>query len=289
MKNVKSTKAYSMLELIFVIVILGIVSSIGAEIIANVYKSYVLERATHRSSIKTELSATQIANRLLYAVPNTVIGRKSSGYRALDSLDDTDYTILEWIGYDNDSFSASSTPAWSGFVDLNASTATELKTNGSKLGDCNDIISNLSNNSRNIGDAALFFAGQYNAYNVGYDGGDNSGAVKVDDSSKDNDDKLVVDDLTGKTISELYKLSWTAYALVPSDNGDGSFDLDLYYNYQPWNGDSYSDGSHRVLVRNVTVFKFSGSENTIRFKLCQRERITTDRNITICKEKAVIR
>ncbi|MCW8821398.1 MAG: prepilin-type N-terminal cleavage/methylation domain-containing protein, partial [Sulfurovum sp.] len=60
--------AFSMLELIFVIIILGIVSSIGAEIIAQVYESYIVQRATHRSSIKTELAATQIANRLTYAV-----------------------------------------------------------------------------------------------------------------------------------------------------------------------------------------------------------------------------
>jgi len=56
-------RGFSMLELIFVIVILGIVSSIGAEIIANVYESYIVQRAQHRASIKTELAAIQIANR----------------------------------------------------------------------------------------------------------------------------------------------------------------------------------------------------------------------------------
>ena len=66
-----------MLELIFVIVILGIVSSIGAEIIAKIYGQYIIQRAQHRASIKTELAATQIANRLRYAIPGTVYRIKS--------------------------------------------------------------------------------------------------------------------------------------------------------------------------------------------------------------------
>jgi len=283
-------KAFTMLELIFVIVILGVVSSIGAEVIANVYKSYILERATHRSSIKTELAATQLANRLLYAVPGTVIGRKSSdkSYRDISSLDSEDYDILEWIGYDNDSFSAKRQPGWSGFIDLDDSNKTDLKTRGSDLNNTDLIIRNLTDGSTNIGDAAVFFPGQYDAYNVGYThNGDKNGAIKVDGSSQDDD--LVVEDLTGKTISEFYKLSWSAYALVPSDNGDGTFDLKMYYNYQPWKNEEYSDGNSTVLVRNVTVFKFVGSDTTVRFKICQREMITNDSNITICKEKAVIR
>ena len=50
--------AFSLLELVFVIVILGIVASLGSELIAKIYESYVLQRAQHRSSIKTELVAS---------------------------------------------------------------------------------------------------------------------------------------------------------------------------------------------------------------------------------------
>jgi len=284
MTKLKSQKAFTMLELIFVIVILGIVSSIGAEIIANVYRSYVLERATHRSSIKTELAANQLANRLAYSIPGTVIGRKTGVYKAIDNLDATDYTILEWIGYDNDSFSAQATPGWSGFIDLDASSKTSLKTKGSDLSKTDTIIKKLGGSG--IGDSAIFFPGEYNARNVGY-GSDHSGAISVGAGS--TGDTLAVNDLTGKTIKEHYKLAWSAYAVVPSDNGDGTFDLDLYYDYQPWNGDTHTNGKKQTLIRNVSVFKFVGSENTIRFKICQQEKITQNKKITICKEKAVIR
>ena len=292
MKQLSYKKAFSMIEVVFVILILGIVSSIGAEIIADVYKSYILERATHRSSIKTELAATQIANRLSYSIPGTVIGRKDNTYMSISSLDNTDYTILEWIGYDNDSFSANRVPGWSGFIDLDASSTIQLKSNGSSIGITRNIISNLGGDIGN--DAVLLFSGQYTVHNVGYDvsvsdgsyDGNSSGVVTVDTNSSGD---IFDVNVSGRTLSEHYKLAWSAYALVPTSNGDGSFDLTLYYNYQPWNGQNYKDGLSQPIVRNVTVFKFVGSDNTIRFKLCQRERITNENNITICKEKAVIR
>jgi len=284
----KNKPAFTMLEMIFVILILGIVSSIGAEIIANVYKSYIIERATHRSGIKTELAATQIANRLAYSIPGTVIGKRKSNstYKAIDNLDANDYDILEWIGYDNDSFAATKVPGWSGFIDLDASSSTSLKTNGSKLKITNKIIRNLSYKTKNLNGSALFFPSLYNVDNIGYNGNTN-GIVEV--TNNDTSDSISIEDITGKTIKEHYKLAWSAYALVPTDNGDGTFDLTLYYNYRPWKGESYNNGKSSVLIRNISVFKFVGSENTIRFKICQQEKITNDSKITICKEKAVIR
>jgi prepilin-type N-terminal cleavage/methylation domain-containing protein len=147
----KYKNAFSMVEVVFVILILGIVSAIGAEIIADVYRSYILERATHRSSIKTELAANQIANRITYSIPRTVIGRKTSGYKGINNLDANDYEVLEWIAYDNDSFSATRVPGWSGFIDLDTSTADTLDTKGSHLEDTDNVISNLSNGNSNIG------------------------------------------------------------------------------------------------------------------------------------------
>lgn len=284
----RQRNAFSMLELVFVIAILGIVSSIGAEVIAKVYDSYIVERATHRSSIKTELAATQIANRLAYAVPGTVIGRKAAGYVGIDDLDASDYTILQWIGSDNDSFSAYAKPGWSGFADIGleatATTATNLSTPGSDLAKTNTIISSLG--GVGISDAAIFFPTTFNVTNIGYDA-DISGLIPVTGGAGEN---LAVA-LTGRTILEHYKLAWSSYAIVPSAvNADGTYDLSLHYNFQPWKtGESYTTGSQQILLRNVSVFRFTGSPNTIRFKICQQEKITNTYTITTCKEKAVIR
>lgn len=292
-----------MLELIFVIIILGIVSSIGAEIIAQVYESYIVQRATHRSSIKTELAATQIANRLTYAVPGTVIGRISQAdptYRAIDDLDAETYKIMQWIGYDADSFGAHTSinrrPGWSGLCDLDESNVTGIATPGSQLALSETIIGNLSNGTKGLADAALFFASTYNPTTISY-GADSSGLCTVASGAGET----ITLDAAGTTrnISELYKLAWSSYAIVPVQR-DGSIctdpatqvcDLHLRYNFQPWDGDRYNDNniSSSILLRNVTVFRFTGTGNTIRFKICQRENIGEDFNITTCKEKAVIR
>lgn len=56
----KMRVAFSMIELVFVIVILGIISSIGAEVIAQVYESYIVQRAQYRASAKTQIALNQI-------------------------------------------------------------------------------------------------------------------------------------------------------------------------------------------------------------------------------------
>ncbi len=78
----------------------------------------------------------------------------------------------------------------------------------------------------------------------------------------------------------------------PEDpDGDGKFDLVLFSNYQPWNGDSYLDATttKHILMKNVSVFKFSENGGVVRFKLCAVESIGDDNNISTCKEKVVIR
>lgn len=297
-------KAFSMLELVFVIIVLGIVSSIGAEIIASVYDSYIVQRATHRSSIKTEIAATQIANRLTYAVPRTVIGRISQTnptYRAIDNLDTDTYTVMQWMGYDADSFSAyqdasNRRPGWSGLCDVDDSNVTSISTPGSNLGLSATIISNLSNGTRGLADTALFFASTYNPTNISYtDINSSTGLSRV--ASGGGETITLSATAATRNISELYKLSWSSYALMPvqrngtpcTDPGTQTCDLHLLYNFQPWNGGTYANATSTVLLRNVTVFRFTGSANTIRFKICQRENIGEDFNITTCKEKAVIR
>ncbi len=51
----KKSHAFTMLELIMVIVILGIVSSIGSSLIAKTFESYIVQRALHKASMATEL------------------------------------------------------------------------------------------------------------------------------------------------------------------------------------------------------------------------------------------
>jgi prepilin-type N-terminal cleavage/methylation domain-containing protein len=276
------TPAFTLLELIFAIVILGIVASIGAEIVAKVYENYLIQRAHHRASLKTELAALQIANRLRYAIPGTVYRIRNNG--TLEIIESTlavsgnNYKGLQWVGYDNDSFEAITsnavtpagrTPGWSGFVDVaNADTTINtLKTLGSNLGLTHTIIGNLSPTGKAIANAYIYFPYDSVPYRINNVAGD----------------KITLVSAASKTVQEHYKLAWSSYALVVT-NGD----LHLYYDFPAVPAAGYTQNSkHQLLLKNVKTFKFKGAGGTLRFKLCVEEEIGEDFNITSCKEKAV--
>lgn len=302
----KLRKAFSMVELIFVIVVLGIVSSIASEIVVKIYASYLTQRAVHNSSLKTELAATQLVNRLTYSIPGTIIGRLSAAvYDPIDTIPlGSTRTTLEWIGYDADGFGAAGTgtdarPVWSGYCDVNASSLNALSTPGSRLTDLSTIIGNLSGST--LANAAVFFPDTYTAMTVGFQGGtSNAGANLVAGNTGATTLNLDAGP-TGRIIKEHYKLAWTAYAVVPVQlandvkvargfqASDTLWDLKLYYDYQPWEGENYLNGSSQTLLTNVSVFNFRGIGDTIRFKVCQRENVGGTYSINTCKEKAVIR
>jgi len=313
-------KAFSLLELIFVIVILGIVSSIGSSIIAQIYENYIVQRAMHRVSLKTELAATQIANRLAYRINSSVITRDVAN--SITPLEDVTFgasdlnaETLEWIGYDNDSFSARARPGWSGYCDTNTTTSAitnpgrnRIHTPGSRLRFTNAVIRNLSSNTKTIADTALFFSTNGIFFDDGNPGGrirqrpqcygfeENNATCVHRISGRIGNRTLQTDDnmLSGTQISQHYKLAWSAYALVPVNvQSTRLFDLALRYNYQPWDRTyHYSNGtSQSILIRNVSSFKFSEQGGTVRFKLCATEQIgdANTTNISVCKEKVVIR
>jgi len=331
MINIK-TPAFTMLELIFVIVILGIVASIGSSLIAKTYENYIVQRALHRASISTELAANQLVNRLTFRISKTTVARNPSNvndYLTVSSIVDTgdsNHTVLEWIGYDNDSFSAQVNPGWSGYADVQNASKAQFSTPGSSLSITSTIISNLSNASVSLTAGgqrpAIFFNAYPNDLYYAADTTSTYGAncMGLDYASNDTSCVLAVTgtinsgsadmlsfsapphDTNPKTIYEHYQLAWSAYAIVPvqvtgsalTNRGfqatDTIYDLHLFYNYQPWLGEQYdTDGSSSLLVPNVSVFKFSESGGTLRFKICAQHHTIGTRHATVCKEKAVIR
>jgi len=288
-----------MIELTMVLIVLGIVGSISASMIADTYRAYLLQRSLYRASIQTQLAAQQIANRLVYRLPISVIGKNPSNltdYMPVDMLpaNDTIHVVLEWIGYDGDSFETRQQPGWSGVCDINNSSTTRTSyiTPGSDLGFTDTVIQNLGGTG--VGDAAIVFSGLAYAPSKNYHpscmGNTDTTCISPVTASGTTGTVINVTDNRAKTVHDQYKLAWSAYALVPVDDGNGSFDLWLHYNYQPWQGENYTQGERSLIAKRVTVFKFRGanSGDILRFKLCTRERLG-DQNISICKEKAVIR
>ena len=319
-------RGFTLIEVVFVIVVLGIVAGLGSEMIANAYRNFILQNATHKASYKLEVAVEKIAALLRYRVPGTAIARNPDDLTDNVDLytqtpDDNIHSMLEWIGTASDSFTASATPGWSGFCDLNDSNGSTLSTPGSDLNLTNVIIGNLSGNKINLSGTfgastqhpAIFFRDLQYSDTHSYDplkcmGLVDSNTTCISKVRKVNATTLAFDPVSvarpNKHLSEHYKLAWSAYAVCPTGDGSNgeSFDLVLLYNYQPWEGEYLSGGSRcnynvgsgevpkrSVIVRNITVFKFAKSGNAMRIKICASSSIGEDKNITLCKEKAVLK
>ncbi len=289
-----------MVEMIFVIVILGIVAAIGSKIIAKIYESYIYSRGINTLQSKTELALTQIAKYLSFRIKGSVIARKlppnDTNITSL-SMADGSYKILEWIGYDNEGFEGnSSTPGWSGFVDLASpyTNKTQIYSPGSDLTYAKDTINALSFGDVNLSDsnssAAIIFSGLPNQFDIKeYGWNDYTGNIHhkyVFRVKNIGSNILNFVEQNATTIYEHYKMTWSAYAIVPQGNVNDR-NLTFYYNYRPWIGEKYSDGNSSTLIEHVSTFRFKQTGETIRLKLCVFNPIGDDFNMTFCKEKVV--
>lgn len=294
-------KAFTMLELVMVMVIMGIVASIGAEIIASMYSNYIRSRTINRLESQTEITLEQIAKRLQYRIKESVIARDTVGGTLLSLADPSvgsAYNVLEWIGASNESFLGTPRPGWSGFIDLDSNdtnkTAGTLKTSDSNLTDASNTISALTNGAidlTNGKEAALIFKGiSYNMADFGWgtlNNTDGSATLKVNVGAAIN--ILRINDTIPTEITEQYTLAHTAYAIVPSDTNSTDFNLTLRYNYQPWLNEEYTNGDTSVLAEHASLFRFKQDESILRLKLCLHDANQTGIGdiIVVCKEKVI--
>ncbi|BBG65116.1 hypothetical protein NNO_0413 [Hydrogenimonas sp.] len=295
-------RAFTLVELTFVILVFGIVAAIGSEIYAKIYENYLITRSINSLQTKTEIALEQIAKRLQYRIKSSAIGVTSDLDDFITTADprlDESYTILEWIGYDetglrgeyDDTTLNYFQPIWSGFIDVDNSTQTVISTPGSRLLSEWNLIDTLSHDSANIGDAAIIFpetGGDFNISRFGWYGNDSDYVFNINITS---DTAFEISDPTRPTdIYERYKLVWTAFAIAPDPlDCQNNCDLVLYWNYQPWKGERFDTAQNvfkNLLLQNVTTFKFKQDGDVMRIKLCAGEKII-DNNISVCKEKVV--
>jgi type II secretory pathway pseudopilin PulG len=300
-----------MLELIFVIVIMGILAKFGAEIFRNVYDTFTRTTVNNRLQTETELTLKQLSNRLHYRIKNSVIGRVNATTWSGISSVNTNATVLEWIGYDIDGWLGNThggtlnynRPTWTGLIDVDALDTANADNNtlfspGSDTGQINTVINAVSGGGTGITNSAIFFTGA-NADVQEHFGWDSAAIVEQNGTAAHRITTGVnvqqfdaaVDNFIGVDIYEQYKLSWTAYAVSIEDfDGDGAAEeLVLYYDYQPWEGEAYTTGTSVLLLENVDTFKFQGVGDLIKLQIC-----VNDGNIlneaggySLCKEKAI--
>jgi len=301
--------AFTLIELVMVIVILGIISMIGTDIIAKMYQGYMHSKIVNDLQQKTELALEMITKRLQYRIKDAVISKDSTDttkFKLVATDDNHGYDILEWIGYDNEGFlgdynGSTFIPGWSGFIDLYDSANTDenkTSTKGSHLSYAKNCVKALSYNSVDLNDSAVnkpsfamifkenFFGATPITFGFDPNSNDHNDTYRVY-MSGDNELKFK-DLLADKYISEQYYLSWTAYALVPHGAED-DFNLTLHYNYRPWDGDNFDDTSTKtsLVAEHVSTFRFTQKGTSLRIKLCIQDGNQTGTPIGFCKEKAV--
>ncbi|MBA1438421.1 MAG: prepilin-type N-terminal cleavage/methylation domain-containing protein [Epsilonproteobacteria bacterium] len=287
--------AFTMIELIFVIVVMGILAKFGTEFLVQAYNGFIASKINNELQSKSEAAVEQIAARLQYRIKASVIGRDPSNsnfhtnFKALTDTTDQKYSILEWISVAHDSFRGTTKPLWSGIIDIDPSIALGTKilvspeTNTTVI---NNIIKDLrpSGSTTTFNNAAIYFIGSNsNVYTgFGWDTNNNDALYPID-ANNTNTSWLVADNnFSGVDVYEYYQLTWTAYA-VGIDNNDPTT-LKLWYDYQPWEGEKYTDGTSVTLMENVSTFQYNTVGSILKIQVCAASTIGA---YSLCKEKTV--
>ena len=318
-------RAFTLLELVVVIVVLGIIAMMSFNAIMNIYSNYFQTRTVNELETQTEIALEQISKRLEHRIKPSVIARKTDG--AFLALNDSgvnlnaEYEILEFIPYAYEIFNdvisldandhvieqGGKAGRYSGYADLaKSSPATGLISPGSNfttgvVETIKDLTCREDTNATCVdfknkdGGVVAIFSDVY--YNVQSSFGYSNGTVpvsldiaKVGVKSTDGD-TLEISGFSGKQISEQYHLAYTANAIVPEQSADpkdtanGVFDLNLYYDYRPWMGEKYKPNGEKATL----------AKNVTRFVFTEKNGVIVlklcmrakNSEITICKSKAV--
>lgn len=298
-------QAFTLIELVFVIVVLGILGGIGSDILKSTYENYAMQRSISNLQLKTTASLEIITAYLHHAIQPSVaidgdtLDHESIAYITRGGESTIDSTkALVWIGKDTESLrgiwkDTNETgkrvyPAYSGLANIEESNATHINTTDCDLSDVGSIQDAIVNGNTSPAIYFVYANSEGNAESRFWQA-DPTSLFELNEAELAND-LLVMDD-TPAEISERYYLSYSAYALR-FDNGN----LMLKSNFQPWDGETYADNidNTHTLVDNVESFEVwgEGGGSIIRMRLCltdpQLEMLVGD-EFEYCKESAVIR
>lgn len=307
---------FTLLEVVFVIVIMGILSKFGMEFLSQAYKNFIYSNVNYTLQANSAAAVESIAARLQYRIKDSIIARaiapKTPEFQAVASSTlDRNATVLEWVGSDIEGFRGEKLPKWSGVIDLyNSETnLTQLKSPETNTTSLNNLIGVLSHSSgTDIDDAAIYFVGSNSNINTGYgwQGGgltDHNTSVmhSIRRSTAAGEEDILIatnglsgadNNFSGTDIYEYYQLAWTAYAVEHNTSANGgNNNLTLYYDYQPWKGEAYTTGKSFMIMENVDTFRFKAIGSVVKIQVC----VTTDLiqgdtgegGYSLCKEKTI--
>lgn len=296
-------KAFTLIEIIITIAILGILSAGTFVSLKHLYLRSAKSKAISELSFSSQIVVDQIAALLYERVPATVIGVKANGdFQPISTIDSNDFKILEWIGTSVEAYKQG---YYSGFIDLDAS---NRDTNTTLSFDMNSsgISSVMSKKFGSFvsGDVALIFAGSFDDsslvassdFNSSFGWHGNAHELVSTFTLNGND---IIFDTRPPEIYEKYYLVDSAYAIARKEDitttpcagvnsSDDNNTLYLFYDYRPWNNQEFCNGKSTILSENVQGFQAGMMNNSLYFNVTLTKEIRgSDTNITISKEKVV--
>jgi prepilin-type N-terminal cleavage/methylation domain-containing protein len=292
---------FTMIELVFVIVVMGIIGKFGVEFLAQAYKSFIFSNVNHNLQSNSEMTVNTVAARLQYRIKDSVIKRRSDNndFLAIGSdiggVDPREYNILEWVGTDIEGFRGDTLPYWSGIIDLDnpSSSATSLVSPETNTTAVNNLIQVLrpTGSTTTFNNAAIYFIGSNSDINnYGWDSVTPAIGSRVMHPITTGANLNRLDgNLTDVDVYEYYQLAWTAYGVGIADwnaTGNETGTLTLWYDYQPWEGETYLDAeANATIMENVSTFQFKSVGSVIKIQVCTKSDLVEE--YSICKEKTV--
>ncbi len=299
------TRAFTLVEMITVIVVLGILSVGTFVSLKHLYVRVSKSKAIGELSLDSQIVVNQISSMLYDRVPSSVIGYNDTTdtFESIYSLSST-YHVLEWIGLATESLKKRD---YSGFVDLDDSNGTSKTivspdTDVLLLAQSTQKKFDIATNVFNTDVVGLVFAGTFDDGSIVYSNDFNStfgwhgnSANRVFGISNTSSGKNIVLKTKPNKIYEKYYIVDSAYAIARGDDINCRSDanetdtLYLFYNYRPWKGEDFChDANVTVLSKEVSGFEIDLLNGSIFFNLTMKRNIKgSENNVTISKQKVV--
>ena len=308
-------RAFTLMEAIFVIVILSIITMIGVRITAELYKRNYIAKEVSNFAFLTQQTEDILSERLYNRIPLTVIGYNPSShdFKYIGEIEsDDNYTVFEWI---SDSFDAKRDLNLSGFIDMADSKKPVLYARDFHKSFIEEVEQNKFNTSKKLEDlTAVIFAGSFDRgeeaalddYNnsFGWHGNKHKYVFRIDEINQSGDDaNISLKDDTDRIYEKFYLVD-SAYAIaLKRDLNKSAWNCDinwdkfrdddmlLFYNYRPWEGETFCADNNGTPEGNVTLFlnKVNGfkirSVNSHLEILINMKSHKGDINISVSKQK----
>ncbi len=319
-------KAFTLIEMIVVIVIAGILSTGTFIALKQIYLRSSKSKAISELSQNSELITSQVTSLLYDRVPSSVIGYDTIAKNFQSIFDiDTTYNVLEWLSVAQESFNHRD---YSGFVDMDNnktdSSSNTLYSPDTNVSDINETTKIKFHTAEDVFDnnlVALVFAGSFDSGSLSLDDFNNSFGwhgyshnliYDINASSVGNVIKLKSHP---NEIYEKYYLVDSAYALTRGEDINQSAEciknlniaqkdinntLFLFYNYRPWKNETFcadpntlnsesKEGNVTVLANEVQGFRVDLVNDNLQFSLTLKRYISSDKkhSVTISKQKVI--